>query len=111
MNKEELKKVRDGLMSEKKKIEGELERLKASSLDFGSDIDNGDEETDEAEEMGNYLGVKKTQDARLKQIERAIEKIDSGSYGICEKCGKPIEREILEIDPESLLCKACKRSA
>jgi len=35
-------------------------------------------------------------------------KIQTGTYGICEKCGKPIEHEILAIDPESRFCKACK---
>ena len=74
-------------------------------------MDNFDEETDEAEEMGNYLGIKKTQDARLSQIEKALQKIKEGIYGVCEKCGEPIEAEILEIDPESLLCKNCKRGA
>lgn len=89
-------------------IEKEIEKLK-ESLDFGDDVDHYEEETDEVEEMGNYLGVKKTQDARLKQIVKALAKIKNGTYGICEKCGKPIEKKILEIDPESLLCKSCKR--
>ncbi|MEK7626733.1 MAG: TraR/DksA C4-type zinc finger protein [Patescibacteria group bacterium] len=110
MNKEDLKKIEEKLLSEKVRIEKDLEKLKGG-LDFGSDVDNFDEETDEAEEMGNYLGIKKTQDARLSQIEKALQKIKEGIYGVCEKCGEPIEAEILEIDPESLLCKNCKRGA
>lgn len=110
MNKEDLKKIEEKLLSEKLEIEKDLEKLK-EGLDFGSDVDNFDEETDEAEEMGNYLGIKKTQDARLSQIEKALQKIKEGIYGVCEKCGEPIEAEILEIDPESLLCKNCKRGA
>lgn len=110
MNKEYLKKIEEKLLSEKLSIEKDLEKMK-EGLDFGSDVDNFDEESDEAEEMGNYLGVKKTQDARLNQIERAIQKIKEGTYGICEKCGRPIEAEILDIYPESLLCKNCKREA
>ncbi|MGC9610754.1 MAG: TraR/DksA C4-type zinc finger protein [Minisyncoccia bacterium] len=108
MIKEELKKIEEGLKLEKAKIEKEVLKLK-ESLDFGDDTDHYEEETDEAEEMGNYLGVKKTQDARLKQIEKALAKIKDGTYGVCEKCGKPIEKKILGIDPESLLCKNCKR--
>lgn len=108
MTKEEFKKIEEELLAEKLKIEKELEKLKGG-LDFGDDTDHYEEETDEVEEMGNYLGVKKTQDARLKQISRALMKIKDGTYGVCEKCGKSIEKRILEIDPESLLCKECKR--
>ena len=110
MNKEDLKKIEEKLLSEKLEIEKGLEKLK-EGLDFGSDVDNFDEESDEAEEMGNYLGIKKTQDARLSQIDKAIQKIKEGTYGTCGKCGKLIEMEILEIDPESFLCKNCKRGA
>ena len=34
--------------------------------------------------VGNYLGIKKTQDARLSQIEKALQKIKEGIYGVCE---------------------------
>lgn len=108
VTKEELKKIEERLISDKSKIEKDLVKLK-ETLDFGDDVDHYEEETDEAEEMGNYLGIKKTQDARLSQINKALEKIRRGTYGACEKCGKPIEQKILEIDPESLYCKDCKR--
>ena len=68
-----MKKIEEKLLSEKLEIEKDLEKLK-EGLDFGSDVDNFDEESDEAEEMGNYLGIKKTQDARLSQIDKAIQK-------------------------------------
>ena len=45
---------------------------------------------------------------RLDEIDIALAKIQSGTYGVCEKCGKPIEYEILSIDPESRFCKECK---
>ncbi|MGC9603252.1 MAG: TraR/DksA C4-type zinc finger protein [Minisyncoccia bacterium] len=108
MTKEELKEIEGKLLSEKTKIEGEMAKLK-EGLDFGDDVDNFEEETDEAEERGTYLGIKKTQDARLEQINKALEKIRRGRYGVCEKCGGPIERKILDVDPESLYCKNCKR--
>ena len=111
MTKEELEKVREELLAEKSKIEKELDKLK-ESLDFGNDIETSmEEESDESEEMGNYLGVKKTQDERLEQINKALEKISKGTYGICEKCGNEIEREVIAAYPESLLCKKCKRGA
>jgi len=108
MTKEELKEIEGRLLSERSKIEKEMAKLK-EGLDFGDDVDNFEEETDEAEERGTYLGIKRTQDTRLEQINKALEKIKRGKYGICEKCGGPIEKRILDVDPESFYCKNCKR--
>lgn len=44
----------------------------------------------------------------LEQIERAITRIDAGSYGICEECGQPIGRARLEAFPRATLCMGCK---
>jgi len=44
----------------------------------------------------------------LKLIERAIEKIDAGTYGICENCGEPINRERLEDVPYVIYCVDCQ---
>ena len=107
MNKEELKKLEEKLLDEKKLIEANLKRFE-SELDFGDDIDHGEEEADEAEETESFLSIKENQDKRLKQIENALRKIQNGTYGICEECGGKIEKEILDIDPESSLCKSCK---
>lgn len=40
----------------------------------------------------------------LNQIDRALERIDNGSYGLCEVCGKKIEEERLEAVPWTTLC-------
>ena len=107
MNKEELKEAEKHLLSEKALIEKDMAQFK-ETLDFGDDIDHGEEESDESEEMGNYLSVKKSQDTRLEQIEKALGKIRGGTYGICESCGAAIDKEILKVNPESLLCRNCK---
>lgn len=77
-------------------------------VDFGSDIDHGDEESDKSEEVGDQLAAAGELKDRLNEIDIALSKIKDGTYGVCEKCGKPIEHEILDIDPESRFCKACK---
>ena len=77
-------------------------------VDFGSDIDHFDTETDEAEELSNQLAIARDLKNRLDAIDVALGKIHSGKYGICEQCGKTIETAILDIDPESRLCKDCK---
>ena len=77
-------------------------------VDFGSDIDHSEEKTDEVEDMSNRLGEENDLRKRLDEIELALQKIETGDYGICESCSKNIEEEVLDIDPESVLCKSCK---
>jgi DnaK suppressor protein len=86
-------------------------KQKEKPVDFGDDIDHGDEDSDQTEEVGNLLAVANDLKARLDDIEVALEKIREGKYGVCEKCGEPIEEEILDIDPESRLCKRDKLAA
>jgi DnaK suppressor protein len=45
----------------------------------------------------------------LKEIERALAKIDSGSFGMCETCGNPIAEERLLAIPYATQCIDCKR--
>ena len=44
----------------------------------------------------------------LRKIEKALEKIDAGEYGLCENCGDPIEVKRLEARPVTDLCILCK---
>jgi DnaK suppressor protein len=52
-----------------------------------------------------------TQNARelLTQIERALARIDDGSYGVCESCGEPIGKARLQAFPRAVLCVSCKQ--
>ena len=43
----------------------------------------------------------------LKEIERALDKIKKGTYGICEKCGKQISMERLMVKPSAIYCLKC----
>ncbi|AEB10524.1 TraR/DksA family transcriptional regulator [Desulfobacca acetoxidans] len=41
-------------------------------------------------------------------IEEALERLEGGTYGECEVCGKPIEPRRLEIMPQTTLCRDCQ---
>jgi RNA polymerase-binding transcription factor DksA len=110
MTKEKLKELENKLGKEQALILAEIKQNE-KPVDFGTDVDHFEEESDEAEEMGNQLAVAEDLKKRLEDIVEALEKIKNGGYGICEKCKKEIELEILEIDPESRLCKNCKLKA
>ena len=45
----------------------------------------------------------------LQQNERALARLDDGTYGICERCGKPVGKLRLQAFPRATLCMACKQ--
>jgi len=45
----------------------------------------------------------------LTQLQRAVERIDAGTYGFCESCGKPIPKARLKAFPGATLDVACKQ--
>ena len=43
----------------------------------------------------------------LAEIEEALQQLDVGVYGLCEKCGRPIETERLEVLGHTTVCSQC----
>lgn len=107
LTKEQIENFKNKLLEEKKEIEVDLAKRK-KDLDFGSDTDHLEEEADETEELGYYIGLKETLKEKLNAIQNALQKIENKTFGKCEKCGKDIEIEVLRVAPESNLCKHCK---
>lgn len=96
-----------------KKIEGEIEKEMVGmerTPELGDDIDP-DIETQETQEFDNQLSVAQVLKHRLMEVRDALQRIDENKYGSCEKCGAEISEDILEIVPESRLCKNCKKLA
>lgn len=91
----------------KEDLEKQIKEL-GSAVEYGSDVDHFDEEADEAEEIGNRIGVSQALKERLNNINVALEKISKEKYGACENCGNKISVEILKAEPDSRLCKECK---
>jgi DnaK suppressor protein len=46
--------------------------------------------------------------AAVDEIDRALEKLDAGTYGVCEKCNENIPKERLKALPFAALCVKCK---
>lgn len=86
----------------------------AESGDLRSDIDFGGSFADAAAvtaERTEVLGVVESLKAQLVNVDRALAKIEAGTYGTCEDCGKEIPAARLEARPESIRCVECKAKA
>ena len=49
-------------------------------------------------------GLEEGAQQRLAQIDRALARLDAGTYGSCERCGRPIAEERLRARPWATLC-------
>lgn len=54
------------------------------------------------------MALKVHEQAKLKDIQHALEKFEMGTYGKCEKCKKEISLDRLEAKPEAKLCLECE---
>ncbi len=88
----------------------ELENLR-QELRLEMEIEDVDEVASELIERDKMYSLILTLERKLEDIDHAIKKSQEHGYGICERCGKPIDPERLEIFPETTLCIDCKRES
>jgi DnaK suppressor protein len=74
---------------------------------FGKRIGDG---TTEAISRLTDIGVGRSLEAGLDRTERALVKLDEGTYGTCDACGEPIPAGRLRAMPDSVLCMSCASS-
>ena len=72
-----------------------------ASVSFGKRVGEG---TSQAVERITQVDAAKHLEAKLRYVERALEKIDEGTYGVCDVGGEPIGQERLEAIPWAVRC-------
>ena len=88
------------------------ERLAAIQKDLQQEHSKDWEEQAQERENDEVLEALAAEVAEeLKQIAIALNKIDSGDYGVCSGCGEDIARERLEVLPDADLCIKCANAA
>ena len=100
------------LEGRRSELEKELASLTAvprdpmAAVSFGKRIGDG---TTEAVDRLNNVGAANSIALTLVDVERALEKLADGTYGICDGCNEAITDERLEAIPWATLCIACAR--
>jgi RNA polymerase-binding protein DksA len=110
----DLAKIRKELVAEIESMQeeydsslAELTELQSSSADgAGDDQADAGSKTFEREQE---LSIAANRFDLLSQMQRAVERIDAGTYGYCERCGKPIPRARLQAFPMATLDVECKQ--
>jgi DnaK suppressor protein len=98
-------------------LERQIQELEESSFDttqadvtgeIGVDDDFADAGTATFERERD-LSIQNNIRDLIDQITRALQRIDEGTYGTCERCGRPIDAARVKALPHALLCMDCKR--
>jgi len=110
----EITRVRTQLAEEAAELREEINKAESDIASRLGDAvsDAGDDQADvgaKTYEREHELSL--TYNARdlLVQTGRALERIESGTYGSCESCGKPIGKARLQAFPRATLCVSCKQ--
>ncbi len=104
------------LLEERERISREIAELDA---ELSESLEDSSGESPYDQHMAETAGVTLDREidltlqqnalAALAQIDRALNKLENGSYGNCDNCGKPIGEGRLKIAPFATLCVECKR--
>lgn len=106
----------DRLTQERDRIQADLDVLDAeiAVLGIGQQAEGSgagnhlaDDATDIAEQERDLALIGGLQE-RMREVERALERLEGGTYGVCERCGQTIPAERLEVRPFATLCVDCQ---
>jgi DnaK suppressor protein len=92
---------------------GKIGMLQSMSREVGNSFDGVNDEGDishfNQSEKIHYSMLGNVREI-IRKIETALERLDSGDYGVCEECGEEIGLERLKIIPYALYCRDCQET-
>jgi len=110
--KKDLEPIRKKLTEEREQLEHQQAELEQSSLGTSQSELSGEMAFDEEYADAGTATFERERDLSLsnnirdliEQIDRALQRMDDGTYGLCTRCGKPIEKARLAALPYAELC-------
>ncbi len=105
--------TREILLKERQLLDHELADLRKGQPALGerregSPFGKREEEAAEAADLERRMALEQKLGALILDTDRALEKLDNGTYGTCDVCRQPISPERLEALPAAHLCLKCK---
>jgi RNA polymerase-binding transcription factor len=116
--KKELDELKVRLLAERKDLEAQYNELEESTFatnqseltgEMGFDEEYADAGTATFERERDLSLVNNLRDL-MDRIDKALGKIDEGTYGLCDRCGRPIEKLRLKALPYANLCLKDKQA-
>jgi RNA polymerase-binding protein DksA len=113
----ELEQIRIDLEAQRAVFARELAELEAGTFNQSQSDLSGEVSFDEESADAGTFTFERERDLSLSnnlkdlldKVDAALRRIKNGSYGSCERCGKPIDKARLKALPYSVLCIDCKK--
>jgi len=100
--------LKERLLEERKRLLDQVNRLGENEYRGAGYGNHMADDGTETFEQAKGVSIKRNEDTLLDQVDHALEKLEQGTYGICERCGAPIDRARLKALPYALYCLDCK---
>jgi DnaK suppressor protein len=108
----ELDELRERLLAEQVELQEQLATIEEQSFatsqsDISGEVSFDEENADAGTftfERERDLSIENNVRDLLQKIDRALARMDGGTYGICSRCGRPIEKARLKALPYADLC-------
>jgi DnaK suppressor protein len=109
----ELRAVREEIERDIAQLRQEVQNAESDLVDLMRDSGDGagDDQADagaKTYEREQEISLANNAREMLEQNEHALERLDNGTYGVCESCGNPIGKLRLQAAPRATLCMPCK---
>lgn len=116
LTQDRLRSIEEKLRERRGQLETELQQFASKNPHATGDwqtryVDAGRSEDENAAEVTMYsdnLSLERALEKELRDVVNALSRIESGAYGTCRYCGKPINEKRLLARPTSSACIACK---
>jgi len=118
LNPKEKQDLRSALISRRAVLMGDVSNMHDSALSKSGAVASGDLSTvpyhmadvgTDNFEHEFTLGLIENEEEELREIDAALERLEKGTFGLCERCKEPIPRSRLKLIPYAKLCIECKR--
>lgn len=103
----ELERLRAAVVAEVDGLEADLRAVFEASQDSNADDEHDPEGSTIAYERAQLTAVLEAARRRLGELDAALARVDAGTYGVCERCGRAIPAERLAVRPAARTCVAC----
>jgi DnaK suppressor protein len=104
---EELVAQRAELTAQAAALRADLAGIVAASTGANADDEHDPEGATIAFERAQTAALLDRTEARIAGLDRALDRLAQGRYGVCERCGQPVGAERLAARPDALTCIRC----
>ncbi len=109
MNEKKLEEFRELLIQKRHELLSEAERTVSGMTDAKENFPDPTDRAALESDRNFLLRIRDRERRLLAKIEEALERIEDGTYGICESCGEDISEDRLKARPVTTLCFDCKQ--